>query len=173
MRAALAVLRSAGSAFIKPLRPVVLTAVLLAATSADAQTRTPAAPGRFAVGASVGHATFSTDDKAKKGGTVAISAEATLAPTWFVRAQYGAGPVDRFTLGLARSFAPIRPRAYLSVEAGFGAFDLPTWSSGFYTGAGLQVPIKESRLVFTGDARLFVLSSHLGAGFLAGVKMHL
>jgi hypothetical protein len=160
-------------AFMRPFQPIVLTAVLLAATSAAAQTPTPAAPGRFAISASVGHATFSTDDKARKGATVALSAEATLAPRWFVRAQYAPGPVDRFTLGLARSVAPIGPRAYLSVEAGFGTFDLPTWSSGFYAGAGLQVPIKESRLVFTGDARLFVLSSHLGVGFLAGLKIHL
>jgi hypothetical protein len=157
---------------MQPLPTIVLTAVLLTATSAQAQTQAPASSGSFAIGASVGHATFSTDDNAQKGGTVAVSAEATLAPTWFVRAQYAAGPVDRFTLGLARSFAPIRHRAYLSVEAGFGAFDIAAWSSGFYAGAGLQLPINSSRLVFTGDARLFAVSSHLGVGFLAGLKMH-
>lgn len=150
---------------------IILLATFLPGATAWAQSPV-APPGRFAVSVSAGGGLFSGDTESVTGAGFAAEGEATLAPTWFLRAQYGNGPVDRFTVGIARSFAHLRPRAFLSAEAGVGSFTYPTRRSGVYAGAGLQAPLNDSGLVFAAEGKLFVLSEQRGVSFLAGLKMH-
>jgi hypothetical protein len=102
------------------------------------------------------------------GGTV--SAEATTAPAWFLRAQYATAPRHRLTLGVAHAVAVLGPRAFLSGEGGFATVGR---RNGVYGAGGLQAPFGDSRLVFTGDVRVYITDIDLGVAFYAGVKLHI
>jgi hypothetical protein len=46
--------------------------------------------------------------------------------------------------------------------------------NGVYAGGGLQAPFgDDSRLVFTGDMRLYITAVDLGFAFYAGVKVQI
>jgi hypothetical protein len=147
----------------------VAVAITATATPVRAQMHATESPGAFAIGISAGPATAGRDGVAVHEFAGAVGAEATMAPTWFVRAQYVTTPRQRLTLGIAHSIGALRRRAYLSAEGGFGTVGR---KRGVYGGGGLQAPLGGSRFVLTGDARLYITAIDLGVAFFAGVKMH-
>ena len=138
--------------------------------SALAQAHVPGTPGAFALGVSAGPSTFAQDSVAMHGFGGAVTAEATIGPTWFVRAQYGATPRHRLTLGMAHAVTLPGPRTFLSGEGGLATVGP---KHGVYGGGGLQAPFGDSRFLFTADVRVYITNVDLGVAFYAGVKLRI